>query len=651
MKPLQSEDPRRVGRYQLLGRLGAGGMGQVFLGQSPGGRLVAVKLIRGELAADREFRVRFAREVAAARHVSGMFTAPVVDADPEAPRPWLVTAYVPGPSLAEAVDSQGPLPLASVLTLAAGLAEGLGAIHAEGMVHRDLKPSNVLLASDGPRIIDFGISRAADATALTRANFFVGSPGYMSPEQALGEEVGPPSDIFSLGAVLTFAAIGESPFGIGTVTTLLYRVAHDRPATDQLPGQLRPLVERCLAKDPRARPTTDQLLTELGTVDPGTNWLPQPVAETLVGYARPAADVTIPPAQAAAASEPSVPEPLVAGSATSEPSAPAPSAAGPAAPEPSAAAPSAAQAAAAGPAAPGAVTPEPGAPAPPSPAPPASAPSAPGPPVPVPPAAGPSAQAPPLRAPDAWTPITPAGAAVSGVPGPDGPAGRPGPGSAAGAPAVMPGGVPPAGPGAPGPPSGPGAPGPPSGPPSEDVYDSLFRREPPRKRPDISHVPSTTTPLGWRSDFARPPRRRRRWLGWVLAAGALVLVLAGAGFAVLVLTSRIQLGGQPTPPASSPAVLSPRAVVEAYIAAINAHDWRKVWDLGGKNFGQTYDQMVAGYRSTAHDALASIHAHGHIVTVRLRARHTDGTVRTFRISYTVQDGVITKAHTKRLRTS
>ena len=179
MKPLESGDPRRVGRYQLLGRLGAGGMGQVFLGQSPGGRLVAVKLIRAELAADREFRARFAREVAAARHVSGMFTAAVVDADPEAPQPWLVTAYVAGPSLADAVDGQGPLPLASVLTLAAGLAEGLGAIHAEGMVHRDLKPSNVLLASDGPRIIDFGISRAADATALTRANFVVGSPGFM----------------------------------------------------------------------------------------------------------------------------------------------------------------------------------------------------------------------------------------------------------------------------------------------------------------------------------------------------------------------------------------------------------------------------------------------------------------------------------------
>ena len=389
MKPLQSEDPRQVGRYQLLGRLGAGGMGQVFLGQSPGGRLVAVKLIRGELAADREFRVRFAREVAAARHVSGMFTAPVVDADLDAPRPWLVTAYVPGPSLAEAVDTQGPLPLTSVLTLAAGLAEGLGAIHAEGMVHRDLKPSNVLLASDGPRIIDFGISRAADATALTRANFFVGSPGYMSPEQALGEEVGPASDIFSLGAVLTFAAVGESPFGIGTVTALLYRVAHDRPSTEQLPGQLRPLVERCLAKDPRTRPTTEQLLTELGTVDSGTNWLPQPVAETLVGYARPAADATIPPPQAPLTPEPSAPEPA---------------------------------------------TPEPAASVPPASVPPAS----------VPAATDPSAQAPPPRAPSVWTPVTPADVPVSDAPGPGGPAGRPAPGSSAdaGAPAVMPGGAP-----------------------------------------------------------------------------------------------------------------------------------------------------------------------------------------------------------------
>ena len=605
MKPLQSGDPRQVGRYQLLGRLGAGGMGEVFLGQSPGGRLVAVKLIRGELAADREFRVRFAREVAAARHVSGMFTAPVVDADLDAPRPWLVTAYVPGPSLAEAVDSQGPLPLGSVLTLAAGLTEGLEAIHAEGMIHRDLKPSNVLLASDGPRIIDFGISRAADATALTRANIFVGSPGYMSPEQALGEEVGPPSDMFSLGAVLTFAALGASPFGDGTVTTLLYRVAHDRPATERLPGQLRPLVERCLAKDPHMRPTPDQLLTELGTVDSGTNWLPQPVAETLIGYARPVAGTTIPPAQPSPPPAPSAPEPLAPVPSAPEPLAPVPSAPEPTAPEPSSS---------------------------------------------VPPATDLSAPAPPLGAPRTPAPVTPAEVPVSGLPGPGGPGNRPSPGSAANAeaPAVTPGGASSPGPRVPVPAAGPGAPASPPGSRSEDFFEGLYRQGPAPKRPDVGRVPSTTTPLGWRSDLARPPRRRRR-LGRVLAAGALVLVLAGAGVAALALTTGLHLGSQPTSPASSsPAAARPRAVVEAYFAAINAHQWRKVWNLGGKNFNRTYGQMVAGYRSTARDVLTSIHAHGHIVTVRLRAHHTDGTVLTYKISYTVQDGVITGARTKRL---
>ena len=287
MKALQPSDPQLVGRYRLLGRLGSGGMGQVFLGQSPGGRLVAVKLIRADLAAEPEFRARFAREVAAARHVSGMFTAAVVDADPAGRQPWLVTAYVPGPSLADAVARHGPLPIRSVLTLAAGLAEGLGAIHTEGMVHRDLKPSNVLLADDGPRIIDFGISRAADATALTRADLVVGSPGFMSPEQAQGQEVGPASDIFSLGALLAFAATGEGPFGAGSATALLYRVVHDRPATGRLPGQIRPLVEECLAKDPLRRPTTDQLLAGLGTAQPAADWLPWPPSQATASYLPP----------------------------------------------------------------------------------------------------------------------------------------------------------------------------------------------------------------------------------------------------------------------------------------------------------------------------------------------------------------------------
>ena len=211
VEELQPGDPQTIGPYRLVGRLGQGGMGRVFLGMSRGGRPVAVKAIRAELAADPGFRTRFGREVAAARRVSGMYTAMVVDADVDGPVAWLATAYVPGPSLAEAVDSHGPLPEVSLLALAAGLAESLNAIHAAGVVHRDLKPSNVLLAEDGPRVIDFGISRAAESTALTQTGLVVGSPGFMSPEQAIGGAIGPPSDIFNLGAVLAFAATGEGP--------------------------------------------------------------------------------------------------------------------------------------------------------------------------------------------------------------------------------------------------------------------------------------------------------------------------------------------------------------------------------------------------------------------------------------------------------
>ena len=221
LSELQPGDPQAIGPYRLVRQLGQGGMGRVYLGMSPGGRPVAVKAIRPELAADPEFRARFGREVAAARRVSGVFTAQVVDADVDGPVAWMATAYVPGPSLAEAVDTHGPLPEASLLALAAGLAESLNAIHAAGVVHRDLKPSNVLLAEDGPRVIDFGISRAAESTMLTQAGLVVGSPGFMSPEQATGYEVGPPSDIFNLGAVLAFAATGEGPFGTGTTAALL----------------------------------------------------------------------------------------------------------------------------------------------------------------------------------------------------------------------------------------------------------------------------------------------------------------------------------------------------------------------------------------------------------------------------------------------
>jgi serine/threonine protein kinase len=229
---LQPDDPREIGPYRLLGQLGCGGMGQVFLGLSPGGRPIAVKVIRADLAADPEFRIRFSREVAAARKVSGVFTALVVDADLDGPVPWLATVFVAGPSLADAVSAHGPLPGHTVMALAAGLAEGLSAIHAAGVVHGDLKPSNVLLAEDGPRVIDFGISQAAEASPQSSGYF--GSPGFMSPEQALGLDVGPTSDMFSLGAVLTFAATGQGPFGVGSSAVLAYRLVNTPPRLENL---------------------------------------------------------------------------------------------------------------------------------------------------------------------------------------------------------------------------------------------------------------------------------------------------------------------------------------------------------------------------------------------------------------------------------
>src|ERR1700734_3146196 len=255
VRGLQPGDPQTIGPYRLVGQLGGGGMGRVFLGVSAGGRPVAVKVIRAELAADPEFRLRFGREVAAARKVSGVFTAPVVDSDVDGPSAWLATAYVPGPSLSEAVAAHGPLPAGSLLTLAAGLAESLNAIHAAGVVHRDLKPSNVLLSEDGPRVIDFGISRAVESTSLTQSGLVIGSPGFMSPEQAEGFDVGPPSDIFSLGAVIAYAAAGQGPFGAGTTAAMLYRIVHGEPHLEQVPPDVRPLVERCLAKNPLQRPT------------------------------------------------------------------------------------------------------------------------------------------------------------------------------------------------------------------------------------------------------------------------------------------------------------------------------------------------------------------------------------------------------------
>jgi serine/threonine protein kinase len=260
---LQATDPERIGPFRVLRRLGTGGMGQVYLARSPGGRAVAIKVIRPELAAKRGFRTRFGREIAAAREVSGFFTAAVVGADPDAALPWMATAYVDGPSLADQVEERGPMPVKDVVSLAAGLAEGLQAIHRSGLVHRDLKPSNVLLAGDGPRIIDFGISWVREVDRLTDDGIVVGSPGFLSPEQAMGREVGPASDVFCLGAVLSYAATGWGPFGDGQTQALLYRVVHEAPDLSLVPAALRRLIGGCLAKEPAHRPTTAQLLEQI----------------------------------------------------------------------------------------------------------------------------------------------------------------------------------------------------------------------------------------------------------------------------------------------------------------------------------------------------------------------------------------------------
>jgi len=285
VQPLLDDDPERVGDYLLLGRLGSGAMGSVYLARSPGGRAVAVKMVRPELAEDPEFRARFRREVESARVVGGFWTAAVVDADTEADRPWLATEYVAGPTLHRAVSEHGPLSERVVRMLGAGLAEALHAIHTAGLVHRDLKPGNVLLGAGGPRVIDFGISRAMESAGLTATGMFFGTPGYLSPEQTEGKIVGPPSDVFSLGAVLVFAATGTGPFGDGPTSALLYRVVHAEPDLSRVPDSLIPVIEPCLAKDPARRPTPRQLLRAIGPVEamPSTpeEWLPQAVTRMI----------------------------------------------------------------------------------------------------------------------------------------------------------------------------------------------------------------------------------------------------------------------------------------------------------------------------------------------------------------------------------
>ncbi|MFC7841480.1 protein kinase [Streptomyces sp. NPDC057382] len=263
MMRLRREDPRVVGSFRLHRRLGAGGMGVVYLGSDKKGQRVALKVIRPDLAEDQEFRSRFAREVSAARRIRGGCTARLVAADLDADRPWFATQYVPGPSLHDKVAAEGPLGAADVAAVGAALSEGLVAVHEAGVVHRDLKPSNILLSPKGPRIIDFGIAWATGASTLTHVGTAVGSPGFLAPEQVRGAAVTPATDVFSLGATLAYASMGDSPFGHGSSEVMLYRVVHEEPQLHGVPDALAPLVRACLAKNPEERPSTLQLSLRL----------------------------------------------------------------------------------------------------------------------------------------------------------------------------------------------------------------------------------------------------------------------------------------------------------------------------------------------------------------------------------------------------
>ncbi|MGH3209580.1 MAG: serine/threonine-protein kinase, partial [Trebonia sp.] len=270
MEPLSANDPRMIGEFRLHSRLGAGGMGQVYLGFSPAGRAVAIKVIHSQFAADPEFLRRFSHEVTAARAVGGMYTAPVVDSSVTDTSPWLATAYVPGPPLSAIVTKHGALPEAAVWRLAAGLAEALRAVHAAGVIHRDLKPANVLLADDGPHLIDFGISRPFHGTQLTSAGMVIGTPGYMSPEQAKTGPAGPASDFFSLGCVLAYAATGNPPFGGENPASVLFRIVSAEPDMSTVPPRLRQVIEACLKKDPAQRPEPAQLIAMINALGPET---------------------------------------------------------------------------------------------------------------------------------------------------------------------------------------------------------------------------------------------------------------------------------------------------------------------------------------------------------------------------------------------
>lgn len=312
LTPLGPQDPREIAGYRLIARIGEGGMGTVYLSHTRGGQAVALKLIRREFGDDPEFRRRFDQEVQAARRVQGYHLVPVVDHDTSGPLPWLASAFVPGLALQAAIESCGPLPLPTVFQLVGSTAQALTAIHAAGVVHRDLKPGNILLGATGPYVIDFGIARAADATQLTGSGV-IGTPQFMSPEHALGEQVGPATDVFSLGLIAAVAATGRHPYGAGgalTVATQIANTASRPPRLDGYPAELRALLERCLIADPAARITPAELVSLCeraagGPPQESGSWLPEPVAAEIARReqaaqpppqpADPAAQPTYPP--------------------------------------------------------------------------------------------------------------------------------------------------------------------------------------------------------------------------------------------------------------------------------------------------------------------------------------------------------------------
>jgi serine/threonine protein kinase/Tol biopolymer transport system component len=318
MKPLEAGDPTSVGqgRYRLVGRLGQGGMGVVYFGRSQSGRAVAVKVVRPELSTEPGFRRRFADEIAAARRVGGFHTAPVVDADPHGEPAWLVTAFVPGPTLQAVLAGVGVLPVDTLTVLAAGLAEALEAIHRAGVIHRDLKPANIIVAEDGPRVIDFGIARALDGTALTQTGLQIGTPGFLAPEQLTGGTVTAAVDMFALGIVLSQAA-GAAPFGDGPSAARHYRVVHEQPDLAGVPAQLRAAIAACLSKDALSRPSPADFLAGL-TVRrfPDGDWLPAEAtallpraAEGDYGAPGPSTPPLDPPSSPAPRPDPAGPDP------------------------------------------------------------------------------------------------------------------------------------------------------------------------------------------------------------------------------------------------------------------------------------------------------------------------------------------------------